>query len=154
MPLHFNKELTMKQTAKKPLVLISINTAVMVVFFLIKYILLPSITDIKPSVGNVLYFVLTYAAIPLISIVGMILERHVRFWIIPDFVYCALAFAFSEGSPYGIGLFGVFDKHYRRDIALLEEFIAFVLIVLVQLLIKLIIKLVLKIKSKGSKSES
>lgn len=144
----------MKQTTKKPLVLISINTAVMVVFFLIKYILLPSFTDIEISVGNVLYFVLTYAAIPLISIVGMILERHVRFWIIPDFVYCALAFAFSEGSPYGMGLFGVFDKHYRRDIALLEEFIAFILIVLIQLLIKLIIKLVLKIKSKTSKSES
>ena len=142
----------MKQLAKKPLVLISINTAVMVVFFLIKYILLPSIIDIKSSVGDISYLLLTYVSIPLISIVGMILERHVRFWIIPDFVYCALAFAFSEGSPYGMGLFGVFDKHYRRDIALLQAFIAFILIVLIQLFIKLIIKLVLKIKSKGSKS--
>ena len=142
----------MKQLAKKPLVLISINTAVMVVFFLIKYILLPSIIDIKSSVGDISYLLLTYVSIPLISIVGMILERHIRFWIIPDFVYCALAFAFSEGSPYGMGLFGVFDKHYRRDIALLQAFIAFILIVLIQLFIKLIIKLVLKIKSKGSKS--
>lgn len=142
----------MKQLAKKPLVLISINTAVMVVFFLIKYILLPSIIDIKSSVGDISYLLLTYVSIPLISIVGMILERHIRFWIIPDFIYCALAFAFSEGSPYGMGLFGVFDKHYRRDIALLEAFIAFILIVLIQLFIKLIIKLVLKIKSKGSKS--
>ena len=142
----------MKQLAKKPLVLISINTAVMVVFFLIKYILLPSIIDIKSSVGDISYLLLTYVSIPLISIVGMILEQHVRFWIIPDFIYCALAFAFSEGSPYGMGLFGVFDKHYRRDIALLQAFIAFILIVLIQLFIKLIIKLVLKIKSKGSKS--
>lgn len=142
----------MKQLAKKPLVLISINTAVMVVFFLIKYILLPSIIDIKSSVGDISYLLLTYVSIPLISIVGMILERHIRFWIIPDFIYCALAFAFSEGSPYGMGLFGVFDKHYRRDIALLQAFIAFILIVLIQLFIKLIIKLVLKIKSKGSKS--
>ena len=143
----------MKQFAKKPLVLISINTAVMVVFFLIKYILLPSIIDIKSSVGDILYFLLTYVSIPLISIVGMILERHVRFWIIPDFVYCALAFAFSEGSPYGMGLFGVFDKHYRRDIALLQAFNAFIQIVLIQLFIKLIINLVLKIKSKTEKSE-
>lgn len=142
----------MKQLAQKPLVLISINTAVMVVFFLIKYILLPQIPGIKLSSGTDLYFLLTYVPIPLISIVGMVLERHVRFWIIPDFVYCALAFAFSEGSPYGMGLFGVFDKHYRRDIALLQAFIAFILIVLIQLFIKLIIKLVLKIKSKTSKS--
>ena len=126
---------------KRSIVLISLNTAVMVLLFLFKFVLLPKIPGIDLTDGSVLYFLLTWVPIPLISIIGMIKEKHIRFWVLPDFVYCILTFICSGiDQTYGIGLFGFFGNvHYDLIWALTDRFITFVLMLLLQIAVQLII---------------
>lgn len=140
----------MNLSTKKLLLTTAVNTAVMTAFFLIKFILLPRIPDINLSSGSDLDFLLIWVPIPLISIIGMICEKHVRFWIIPDFVYCALSFAASgEGRPYGIGVTGLFTAAgYSREDALIDRLLTFAAILLMQLIIKLLINTAVKIRAK------
>lgn len=135
---------------KRNIIIIAINTSVMIFFFLIKFILLPQIPEINLSSGSDLDFLLTWVPIPLISIIGIVLEQHVRFWIIPDFVYCALSFAVSgEDCPYNIGMTGFFTaSHYSREMALIDRLLIFAAILLMQFVIKLLIRLVKKIRCK------
>ena len=134
----------MKPVAKRNLIVITVNTLVMTCFFLIKYVFLPRIPNINLTSGSDLFFLLTWVPIPLISIIGLVLEKHVRFWIIPDFVYCALTFAISgEDCPYGIGLGGFFTStYYSRNIALIDRLITFIAILTMQYAVKLLIKLI------------
>ncbi len=136
---------------KRNIIIIAINTSVMIFFFLIKFILLPQIPDINLSSGSDLNFLLTWVSIPLISIIGMALQQHVRFWIIPDFVYCVLSFAVSgEDCPYNIGMSGFAESHYSRGIALLDRLLTFGAILFMQFAIKLLIRLVKKLKMQKS----
>lgn len=75
------------------------------------------------------------------------------FWIIPDFVYCALSFAISEKVlDYGIGVVGFFTTaHYSRDAALIDRLLTFALLLIMQYAVKLLIKLIKKV---GGKSKS
>ncbi len=135
---------------KRNIIIIAINTSVMIFLFLIKFILLPQIPDINLSSGSDLDFLLTWVPIPLISIIGMALQQHVRFWIIPDFVYCVLSFAVSgEDCPYNIGMSGLFTaSYYSREIALFDRLLTFVAILFIQFVIKLLIRLVKKLRCK------
>lgn len=118
----------MKLSIKHQILITVINTAVMVRFFLIMYVFLPMIPGFNLAKDE-LRLLLAWVPIPLISIVGLIIERHLRFWIIPDFIYCALSFAISgENNPYGIGQRGLFITHYSREWALFDREIAFCLI--------------------------
>lgn len=143
----------MKPVAKRNIIIITVNTLVMTYFFLIKYVFLPHIPNINLTSGSDLFFLLTWVPIPLISIIGLALEQHVRFWIIPDFVYCALSFAISEKVlDYGIGVVGFFTTaHYSRDAALIDRLLTFALLLIMQFAVKLLIKL---IKMVGGKSKS
>lgn len=143
----------MKPVAKRNLIVITVNTLIMTCFFLMKYVFLPRIPNINLTSGSDLFFLLTWVPIPLISIIGLVLEQHVRFWIIPDFVYCALTFAISgEDCPYGIGLGGFFTStYYSRNIALIDRLITFIAILTMQYAVKLLIKLIKKV---GGKSKS
>lgn len=143
----------MKPVAKRNLIVITVNTLIMTCFFLMKYVFLPLIPNINLTSGSDLFFLLTWVPIPLISIIGLVLEQHVRFWIIPDFVYCALTFAISgEDCPYGIGLGGFFTStYYSRNIALIDRLITFIAILTMQYAVKLLIKLIKKV---GGKSKS
>lgn len=143
----------MKPVAKRNIIIITVNTLVMTCFFLIKYVFLPRIPNINLASGSDLFFLLTWVPIPLISIIGLATEQHVRFWIIPDFVYCALTFAISgEDCPYGIGLGGFFTStYYSRNIALIDRLITFIAILTMQYAVKLLIKLIKKV---GGKSKS
>lgn len=143
----------MKLSIKRQVLTTVINTAVMAAFFLIKYIFLPEIPNIDLTSGSDLDFILTWIPIPLISIIGMIYEKHLRFWIVPDLVYCALSFAVSgENCPYDIGISGFFTaSHYSRNAALIDRAITFAAILLMQLIIKLLIGLVIRIKSNKTK---
>lgn len=143
----------MKPVAKRNIIITTVNTLVMTCFFLIKYVFLPRIPNINLTSGADLFFLLTWVPIPLISIIGLATEQRVLFWIIPDFVYCALTFAISgEDCPYGIGLGGFFTStYYSRNIALIDRLITFIAILTMQYAVKLLIKLIKKV---GSKSKS
>lgn len=144
----------MKPVAKRNIIIITVNTLVMTCFFLIKYVFLPRIPNINLASGSDLFFLLTWVPIPLISIIGLALEQQrVLFWIIPDFVYCALSFAISgEDCPYGIGLGGFFTStYYSRNTALIDRLITFIAILIMQFAVKLLIKLIKKV---GGKSKS
>ena len=134
---------------KRSIVFISLNTAVMVLLFFFKFVMLPKIPSINLSDGSALNFLLTWAPIPLISIIGMIVEKHMRFWIIPDLVYCILTFIYSGiDQTYGIGMFGIFGNvHYDLSWALTDRFITFVLMLLFQIAVQLIIMRVNKNKT-------
>ena len=140
----------MDKSKKRSVIIIAVNTAVMVLLFLIKFVLLPKIPGINLSNGSGLYFLLTWIPIPLISIIGMIKEQHLRFWMIPDLVYCILTFVYSGADyTYDIGMFGLFGNvHYDRSWALIDRLVTLVLMLLLQLIIKLIIMLVKKIRNK------
>lgn len=123
-------------------------------FLFDKVCFLPRIPNINLASGSDLFFLLTWVPIPLISIIGLALEQQrVLFWIIPDFVYCALSFAISgEDCPYGIGLGGFFTStYYSRNIALIDRLITFIAILIMQFAVKLLIKLIKKV---GGKSKS
>ena len=143
----------MKPVAKRNIIITTVNTLVMTCFFLIKYVFLPRIPNINLTSGSDLFFLLTWVPIPLISIIGLATEQRVLFWIIPDFVYCALTFAISgEDCPYGIVLGGFFTStYYSRNIALIDRLITFIAILTMQYAVKLLIKLIKKV---GSKSKS
>lgn len=143
----------MKPVAKRNIIITTVNTLVMTCFFLIKYVFLPRIPNINLTSGSDLFFLLTWVPIPLISIIGLATEQRVLFWIIPDFVYCALTLAISgEDCPYGIGLGGFFTStYYSRNIALIDRLITFIAILTMQYAVKLLIKLIKKV---GSKSKS
>ena len=141
----------MKPSAKRSITLIAVNTAVMVLLFLGKFVLLPKIPSINLSDGSVLFFLLTWIPIPLISIIGMIKEQHLRFWMIPDLVYCILTFIYSGiDQTYDIGMFGLFGNvYYDRRWALVDRLVALALMLLLQLAVKLIIMLVNKNKKRS-----
>ena len=144
----------MKPVAKRNIIIITVNTLVMICLFLIKFVLLPRITNIQLTSSSSITSFLNWVVIPLIFIIGLALEQQrVLFWIIPDFVYCALTFAISgEDCPYGIGLGGFFTStYYSRNIALLDRLITFIAILTMQYAVKLLIKLIKKV---GSKSKS
>lgn len=144
----------MKPVAKRNIIIITVNTLVMTCSFLIKYVFLPRIPNINLASGSDLFFLLTWVPIPLISIIGLALEQQrVLFWIIPDFVYCALSFAISEKVlDYGIGVVGFFTTaHYSRDAALIDRLLTFALLLIMQYAVKLLIKLIKKV---GGKSKS
>ena len=136
---------------KRSITLIAVNTAVMVVLFLGKFVLLPKIPGINLSDGSDLYFLLTWIPIPLISIIGMIKEQHLRFWIIPDLVYCILTFIYSGVDyTYDIGMFGLFGNvHYDRSWALVDRLVALALMLLLQLVIKFIIWIINRNKARS-----
>lgn len=140
----------MTADTKRSIKLIVVNTSVMVLLFLIKFVLLPKIPDINLTDGSDLWFLLTWIPIPLISIIGMIKEQHLRFWIIPDLVYCILTFVYSGSDhTYDIGMFGLFGNvYYDRRWALVDRLVALVLMLLLQLTVKLIIMLVNKGKTR------
>ena len=141
----------MKPNIKSNVFIIIINSLVMICLFLVKFVFLPKVPNINLSIGSDLYFLLTWVPIPLISIIGISLERHIRFWIIPDFIYCALSFAVSsEDCPYGIGVSGFFTaSYYSRQAALIDRLLTFVIIVLVQLVIKFLINLINRKKNNS-----
>ena len=135
---------------KRSITLIGVNTAVMVLLFSIKFVLLPKIPGINLIDGFDLYIPLAVVPIPLISIIGMIKEKHLRFWIIPDLVYCVLTFIYSGiDHTYGIGMRGFFgNDYYDRRWALIDRLVALVLMLLLQLAVKLIIMLANKNKTR------
>ena len=141
----------MKPGTKRSITLIAVNTAVMVLLFLGKFVLLPKIPGINLSDGSVLFFLLTWIPIPLISIIGMIKEQQLRFWMIPNLVYCILTFIYSGiDQTYDIGMFGLFGNvYYDRRWALVDRLVALVLMLLLQLAVKLIIMLVNKNKKRS-----
>lgn len=143
----------MKLSIKHQILITVINAVVMTGIFLIKYIFLPMIPGIDISNNTALKIFWLFIPIPLVSIVGLIIERHLRFWIIPDFVYCALSFLVSgENCPYGIGRVGLFEASgYSRKWALFDREIAFCLILFMQSIIRLIIFIVTKVKARHRK---
>lgn len=144
----------MKPVAKRNIIIITVNTLVMICLFLIKFVLLPRITNIQLTSSSSITSFLNWVVIPLIFIIGLALEQQrVLFWIIPDFVYCALSFAISEKVlDYGIGVVGFFTTaHYSRDAALIDRLLTFALLLIMQFAVKLLIKL---IKMVGGKSKS
>lgn len=144
----------MKPNAKRNIIIITVNTLVMIGFFLIKFVLLPHIPNIQLTSSSSITSFLNWVVIPLIFIIGLALEQQrVLFWIIPDFVYCALSFAISEKVlDYGIGVVGFFTTaHYSRDAALIDRLLTFALLLIMQFAVKLLIKLIKKV---GGKSKS
>ncbi len=144
----------MKPVAKRNIIIITVNTLVMICLFLIKFVLLPRITNIQLTSSSSITSFLNWVVIPLIFIIGLALEQQrVLFWIIPDFVYCALSFAISEKVlDYGIGVVGFFTTaHYSRDAALIDRLLTFALLLIMQFAVKLLIKLIKKV---GGKSKS
>ena len=144
----------MKPVAKRNIIIIAVNTLVMIGFFLIKFVLLPRIPNIQLTSSSSITSFLNWVVIPLIFIIGLALEQQrVLFWIIPDFVYCALSFAISEKVlDYGIGVVGFFTTaHYSRDAALIDRLLTFALLLIMQFAVKLLIKLMKKV---GGKSKS
>lgn len=144
----------MKPVAKRNIIIITVNTLVMIGFFLIKFVLLPRIPNIQLTSSSSITSFLNWVVIPLIFIIGLALEQQrVLFWIILDFVYCALSFAISEKVlDYGIGVVGFFTTaHYSRNIALIDRLITFIAILIMQFAVKLLIKLIKKV---GGKSKS
>ena len=144
----------MKPVAKRNIIIITVNTLVMICLFLIKFVLLPRITNIELTSSSSITSFLNWVVIPLIFIIGLALEQQrVLFWIIPDFVYCALSFAISEKVlDYGIGVVGFFTTaHYSRDAALIDRLLTFALLLIMQFAVKLLIKLIKKV---GGKSKS
>ena len=144
----------MKPVAKRNIIIIAVNTLVMIGFFLIKFVLLPRIPNIQLTSSSSITSFLNWVVIPLIFIIGLALEQQrVLFWIIPDFVYCALSFAISEKVlDYGIGVVGFFTTaHYSRDAALIDRLLTFALLLIMQYAVKLLIKLIKKV---GGKSKS
>ena len=144
----------MKPNAKRNIIIITVNTLVMTCFFLIKFVLLPRIPNIQLTSSSSITSFLNWVVIPLIFIIGLALEQQrVLFWIILDFVYCALSFAISEKVlDYGIGVVGFFTTaHYSRNIALIDRLITFIAILIMQFAVKLLIKLIKKV---GGKSKS
>lgn len=144
----------MKPVAKRNIIIITVNTLVMIGFFLIKFVLLPRISNIQLTSSSSITSFLNWVVIPLIFIIGLALEQQrVLFWIIPDFVYCALSFAISEKVlDYGIGVVGFFTTaHYSRDAALIDRLLTFALLLIMQFAVKLLIKLIKKV---GGKSKS
>lgn len=144
----------MKPDTKRNIIIITVNTLVMIGFFLIKFVLLPRIPNIHLTSSSSITSFLNWVVIPLIFIIGLALEQQrVLFWIIPDFVYCALSFAISEKvHDYGIGVVGFFTTaHYSRDAALIDRLLTFALLLIMQFAVKLLIKLIKKV---GGKSKS
>lgn len=144
----------MKSDAKRNIIIITVNTLVMIGVFLIKFVLLPRIPNIQLTSSSSITSFLNWVVIPLIFIIGLALEQQrVLFWIIPDFVYCALSFAISEKVlDYGIGVVGFFTTaHYSRDAALIDRLLTFALLLIMQFAVKLLIKLIKKV---GGKSKS
>ena len=144
----------MKPDTKRNIIIITVNTLVMIGFFLIKFVLLPRIPNIQLTSSSSITSFLNWVVIPLIFIIGLALEQQrVLFWIIPDFVYCALSFAISEKVlDYGIGVVGFFTTaHYSRDAALIDRLLTFALLLIMQFAVKLLIKLIKKV---GGKSKS
>lgn len=144
----------MKPDTKRNIIIITVNTLVMIGFFLIKFVLLPRIPNIQLTSSSSITSFLNWVVIPLIFIIGLALEQQrVLFWIIPDFVYCALSFAISEKvHDYGIGVVGFFTTaHYSRDAALIDRLLTFALLLIMQFAVKLLIKLIKKV---GGKSKS
>lgn len=144
----------MKSDAKRNIIIITVNTLVMIGVFLIKFVLLPRIPNIQLTNSSSITSFLNWVVIPLIFIIGLALEQQrVLFWIIPDFVYCALSFAISEKVlDYGIGVVGFFTTaHYSRDVALIDRLLTFALLLIMQFAVKLLIKLIKKV---GGKSKS
>ena len=150
----------MNSNTKRSIIIISVNTAVMLLWFLIKYVLIPRAVSAEElrglGWGSDLDMFLFWVPIPVISIVGMIIEQHLRYWIIPDLVYCTATYLYSAvDHTYGIGNVGLFFKfQYKQSFALFECFFAFVIILLLQLVFKLIIMLVKKIWSKIANSRN
>lgn len=145
----------MKSNTKRNIFFICVNTAVMILLFLYKYIMIPQIISYEELVRlergtSGLAVFLFWVPIPLISIVGMIIEQHLRYWIIPDVVYCLATLFYSRvDHTYGIGMFGFFGHYeYNWNIALISRLIDLVLMLLLQLAIKLLIMLVKKIDQK------
>lgn len=144
----------MKSDAKRNIIIITVNTLVMIGVFLIKFVLLPRIPNIQLTNSSSITSFLNWVVIPLIFIIGLALEQQrVLFWIIPDFVYCALSFAISEKVlDYGIGVVGFFTTaHYSRGAALIDRLLTFALLLIMQFAVKLLIKLIKKV---GGKSKS
>lgn len=144
----------MKSDAKRDIIIITVNTLVMIGVFLIKFVLLPRIPNIQLTSSSSITSFLNWVVIPLIFIIGLALEQQrVLFWIIPDFVYCALSFTISEKVlDYGIGVVGFFTTaHYSRDVALIDRLLTFALLLIMQFAVKLLIKLIKKV---GGKSKS
>ena len=143
----------MNSNAKRNIFIISVNTAVMLLWFLIKFILIPRIISAEELFrlereSSYLALFLFCMPIPLISIVGMIIEQHLRYWIIPDLVYCLITFFYLSADDLtyvigGIGMFGFFG-----GLALMDRLVAFILMLLLQLIVKLIIMLVKIIRRK------
>lgn len=141
----------MKSDTKRNLIIITVNTLVMICFFLIKYVFLPRIPNIQLTSSSSITSFLNWVVIPLIFIIGLALEQQrVLFWIIPDFVYCALSFAISEKVlDYGIGVVGFFTTaHYSCNIALIDRLITFIAILIMQFAVKLLIRLIKKVGVK------
>ena len=143
----------MNSNAKRNVIIISFNTTVMLLWFWIKFILIPQIIPARELFrlergGSGLVLFLFWVPLPLISIVGMIIEQHLRYWIIPDLVYCLMTFFHLAAYDHtyvvgGIGMFGFFG-----GLALIDRLVAFILMLLLQLIVKLILMLVKKIRSK------
>ena len=144
----------MKSDAKRNIIIITVNTLVMIGVFLIKFVLLPRIPNIQLTSSSSITSFLNWVVIPLIFIIGLALEQQrVLFWIIPDFVYCAMSFAISEKVlDYGIGVVGFFTTaQYSRDATLIDRLLTFALLLIMQFAVKLLIKLIKKV---GGKSKS
>lgn len=138
---------------KKQIITIAINTAIVVVYYILAFLVIPKIPAIS-FIEEDLDFLLISLPVMLISIVMIIVGKRFRVWIIPDIVYCVLMFAVSSESfhPYGVGVFGFFYKSYRRDAAFYESVGILAIMLIVQALAKLILRLVVRIKNKsGSK---
>lgn len=138
---------------RKRIITIAINTAIVVVYYILAFLVIPKIPVIGVIEDDLDWFLISLPVM-LFSIVMIIVGRSFHVWIIPDIVYFVLMFAVSSESfhPYGVGLYGIFDKTYRRDVAFYDGAAILAIMLILQATAKLILRLAVKIKSKsGSK---
>lgn len=129
---------------------IVINTVVVITYYIIAFLIIPNI----PATSHIeidLDSLLITLPLAVISVIMEVCQKHFRVWIIPDVIYCFLAFAISSESfhPYGVGVF----FSYHRDVALIECLVLLVLLLLVQLIVKLLMNLVKTIKARVNRRD-
>lgn len=147
----------MKLGLKKYVTMTALNIVVVIVYFAISFFVLPNIPGIGKSISTDLDVIIISLPILLISIIMMIYEQHLQFWIVPDIIYCVLMITTSNDifHPYGIGVFGFdpLNRAYEKDIALIESIIVLTIMLIVQSVVKLLNRLI-KRKKDGDKGKS
>ena len=82
-----------------------------------------------------------------------LVTKKLRYWILPDILYCVLVLIYSGNGLYRVGMRGISldgaHPYYDFSFALIWVGIIFVLIILIQLITVFFLWLKVKIKRKG-----